>query len=99
MAAELLALGVRAGPGGRFLFTASHHAGRVDITLSDDCATEDAGLRRSQARTLAQRVALQGGSLEVMTRAGRGTTMTIRLTCPTVVPSAAAVPEPVHQLL
>jgi hypothetical protein len=92
MAAELLALGVRAGPGGRFLFTASRHAGRVDITLSDDCAAENAVLRRSQARTLAQHVALQGGSLEVITQPGQGTMMSIRLTCATDAPTGVAAP-------
>jgi hypothetical protein len=92
MAAELLALGVRAGPGGRFLFTASRHAGGVDIALSDDCAAEDAGLRRSQARTLAQHVAMQGGSLKVITQAGQGTTMTIRLACATDAPTGVAAP-------
>jgi hypothetical protein len=103
MAMELLALGVRAGPGGHFLFTASRQAGRVDITLSDDCAAENAGLRRTQARTLAQHVSLQGGSLEVITYPGQGTTMSIRLACemdaPTGVAAPAAISEQAAQLL
>lgn len=101
--AELLALGVNAGLSGRFLLTASRHAGRVEISLSDDCAAEDAGLRRSQARTLAQHVALQGGSLEVMSQPRLGTTMTIRLPSAADAPSgtatSAAMPEPAAQLL
>jgi hypothetical protein len=92
MAGELLALGVRTSAGGRFLFTASRHAGRVDISLSDDCATDNAGLRRSQARTLAQQVALQGGSLEIVNLPGQGTTMTIRLACAVEAPLRATPP-------
>lgn len=102
MAAELLALGVHARPDGRFLVTASRRAGRVAITLSDDCAVSDAGLRRSQARNLAQRVALQGGSLEVISQPRQGTTMTIRLACaadaPYDVTASPAIPEPAIQL-
>jgi hypothetical protein len=95
MVAELLALGVRAGAGGHFLFTASRHAGRVDISLSDDCPTDHDGLRRSQARTLEQQVALQGGSLEIVTQPGQGTTMTIRLASAAEMAPRAAAPTPV----
>ncbi len=104
LVSELLALGIQAVPGGRFLLTASHHAGRIDITLSDDGQADDAALRRGQCRNLEQRMALLGGSLEVATMARQGTSMTLRLAG--ALPGAAspervneAWPEAVHQLL
>ena len=94
MAAELLALSIHAVPGGRFLLTASQHGGHVEITLSDDGVSEDAGPRQSQARALAQRVALQGGSLEVVTLAGQGTSTTLRLAGAFTQPATPASETP-----
>lgn len=91
---DLLTLGIQAVPGGRFLFTASQHAGRIDITLSDDARTDDLALRRSQCRALEQRVAMLGGSLEVAIMDRQGTSMTLRLAGALNRPALATEPRP-----
>jgi glucose-6-phosphate-specific signal transduction histidine kinase len=105
LVSDLLNVGLHAVPGGRLLFTAYRHAGRIDITLSDDGMATDAALRLSQVRDLEQRVALLGGSLAVVTLARHGTTMTLRLagalnrTSAATEPATEAWPEAEPQLL
>jgi hypothetical protein len=63
--------------------TAVRSGSRIDIVLSDDQAVDGVSLRQSQARDLAQRVALHGGSLAIAAKPGLGTTMTLKLTAAT----------------
>jgi hypothetical protein len=75
---EFIPLALHAAAGGHMLLTAAR-CGRVDIALSDDQPAHDASVRRSQARGLAQRVAMYGGTLDIAVRANLGTTMTMKL--------------------
>ena len=86
---EFVSLGLHAAVGGHLLLTAAPSGGWVDIVLSDDQPAEDAALRQSQARRLAQRVAMYGGTLDVVPRPNLGTTMTLRLAAATERPAAA----------
>jgi hypothetical protein len=76
---EFITLALNAAAGRHMLLTAARSGGRVDITLSDDQPAPDASLRQSQARGLAHRVALYGGTLDIVVRASLGTTMTMKL--------------------
>ena len=77
---EFIPLGLHAAAGGNMLLTAARSGSRVDITLSDDQPADDASLRPSQARGLARRVAMYGGTLDIAVRPNLGTTMTMKLT-------------------
>lgn len=80
---DLIALGLHAAVGGHLLLTAVRSGSRIDIVLSDDQAVDGVSLRQSQARDLAQRVALHGGALAIVAKPGLGTTMTLKLTAAT----------------
>jgi hypothetical protein len=76
---EFVSLGLHAAAGGHMLLTAVRSGSRVDITLSDDLPADDVSQRQSQARELAQRIAMYGGTLDIAVRPNLGTTMTLKL--------------------
>lgn len=86
---ELVSLGLHAAAGGHLLLTAGRSGGRVEIMLSDDQPACGISLRQSQARGLAQRLALYGGALDVVARPDLGTSMTMKLIAAADQPAVA----------
>lgn len=77
--ADLVRTAIEQSPCGRVLLGAAKFAGRVQITVSDDGAAADRGLRISRLRTAERLAALHGATMEVDARAGQGTTVFLRL--------------------
>jgi hypothetical protein len=77
--------------GGRVLATASRHGGRVQITVSDDAEPLDRDVQEALLREAQQTLALQGGTLQVESRPGIGSTM--RLPEPGPVRAPVSSPE------
>jgi hypothetical protein len=71
-----------AAPGGQVLMTAMRQGGRIHITISDDGQAGDVAAREAALRDASRLVALQGGSLDIDSRAHEGTSVTIRLPIP-----------------
>ncbi|HEY0182320.1 MAG TPA: hypothetical protein VGC09_05875 [Rhodopila sp.] len=80
---ELLAAAVHGAPASRLLLTAAPHGDRVHVGITDDIPGADLAVRLGKVRSLIERVALRGGSLEVDVRPAEGTTMTLRLAAAT----------------
>jgi anti-sigma regulatory factor (Ser/Thr protein kinase) len=76
---ELLRKAVHHAPGGRVLLSATRLGGRVQIAVIDDGAGPDAAVQEAALREITQLVALQGGTVEVETHQGEGTTVLVRL--------------------
>jgi signal transduction histidine kinase len=74
---------IRATPGGQVLVTAVVNGGRLHIRIVDDGTGADQNSRESLAREASDLIALQGGSIMIEARRGRGTTVTMRLPLPT----------------
>ncbi len=79
---ELIANAVRHTPGGRVLLSAIELGGRVQIAVIDDGAGADAATQEAALREVAQLVALQGGTIDIDTWRGEGTTVIVRLPDP-----------------
>jgi anti-sigma regulatory factor (Ser/Thr protein kinase) len=76
---ELVGNAMRHAPGGRVLLSAIRLGGRVQIAVIDDGAGPEAAVQEAALREVAQLVALQGGTIDVETHAGEGTTVMVRL--------------------
>jgi hypothetical protein len=83
---ETLTQAIRRASGG-VLLCANWLGGRVHITVADDGDYVNSDILAAALRGVEQSVALQGGSLETKSIAGRGTLVTIRLPGP-------GMPEP-----
>jgi hypothetical protein len=76
---EMLGAVIHAAPASRVLLTAVLQGERVVISITDDQPNADLDVRRASVRSLMERVALRGGSLDIDVRPHEGTTMTLRL--------------------
>ena len=95
--ADLLQQAIEQSPCGRVLLGAGHVGGRVQITVSDEGAHADRGLRASRLRPAQRLAALQGATMDIDARKGQGTTVVLRL--PTDTPTRRssgqeAMPDP-----
>lgn len=75
---DMVAQAIDHAPCGRILLGARRAGGRVHITVSDD-GTADQTVRMSHLRTAERLAALQGATMRVVSRAGSGTTVIVRL--------------------
>ncbi|MGA3400885.1 MAG: HAMP domain-containing sensor histidine kinase [Acetobacteraceae bacterium] len=80
---ELVGNAMRHAPGGRVLLSAIRLGGRVQIAVIDDGDGPAAAVQEAALREMAQLVALQGGTIDVETHSGEGTTVVVRLPEPT----------------
>ncbi len=76
--AGLLRHAIAQAPGGRVLLTAARHGGRVQVAVVDDGAGSDPRAQQSSLRDSERLIALQGGTLEINSRPGEGTTVVAR---------------------
>lgn len=76
---DLVANAIRHCPCGRVLVGAERHGGRVQISVTDDGVGPTSEVQEGVLRTAAELVALQGGTFDVQSRPGAGTTVTVRL--------------------
>jgi len=74
--------GINAAPGGQVLVTAATFGSQLHIGITDDGQGTDQCLRETSMRQAEALIALQGGSIAVEARPGRGTTVTIRIPMP-----------------
>lgn len=65
-------------PTGRVLVAGSRHGGRVQLAVLDDGMGADPQLQASDLRAPERLMALQGGTLEITSRAGEGSTVLAR---------------------
>lgn len=65
-------------PGGKVLITGFHRGNWLQLAVADDGAGEDALTQQGDLRSIERTVALKGGTLEVKSRAGVGTTVISR---------------------
>lgn len=65
-------------PSGRVLVAGSRHGGRVQLAVLNDGMGADPRLQASDLRAPERLIALQGGTLEITSHAGEGTTMLAR---------------------
>ncbi len=77
----------------RLLVSASRHGGRVQICVTDDGAGTDRALQQSRLRDAERMIALQGGTIEVRTRSGAGTTVVLRMAEPVIGSAACRLPS------
>ena len=96
---EILHAAIGLAPGGAVLLSARRHGGRVQITVTDDGGGTDEATLTASLRLAEQAVALQGGTLEVRSRPGFGSQVTLRLpdfaqTSRPAAPRPAATPPP-----
>ncbi|WP_428484498.1 hypothetical protein [Rhodopila sp.] len=61
------------------LTTAVDRGAQIHISVTDDAAGADLAARSDGIRSLAERVAMHGGALDIDVRLGEGTTITLRL--------------------
>ena len=73
---------IHATQGGHVLITGRRVGSEMHILVMDDGTTADQSSRESLAREAEAVIALQGGSMAVEVRRGRGTAVTIRLPSP-----------------
>ena len=73
---------INAAPGGQVLVTAATLGRQLHIRITDDGPGTDQGVRETSMRQTEALIALQGGSIAVEARPGRGTTVTMRLPMP-----------------
>lgn len=76
---ELVNHAMRHAPGGRVLLSAIRLGGRVQIAVIDDGVGPAAPVQEAALREVAQLVALQGGTVDIETHPGEGTTVLVRL--------------------
>ena len=76
---DMLTNAVNAAPGSRLLVTASPHGERIYISMTDDRAGANLSVRQAGLRSLMERVAMRGATLDVYVRPTDGTSMTLRL--------------------
>jgi hypothetical protein len=97
---ETIGTAVRAAPGGQVLVSVRPLGGQMHILVTDDDGSADQNLRESLARGAGDLIALQGGTIAVDARPGRGTTVTLRL--PSWIGAATASvnnPVPIEQAI
>jgi signal transduction histidine kinase len=73
---------VRATPGGQVLITCIEDGGHLLIRVIDDGPTCDKFAREEQICAASSLIASQGGAIDVETKPGHGTAVTIRLPLP-----------------
>ena len=83
----------------KVLVSAMHRGGRVHIAVTDDGNGTSEGKQQAILRPVAEVAALQGGTLEIETWPGQGTTAAVRLPASVDVkrppePERRATPEP-----
>jgi signal transduction histidine kinase len=62
-------------PSGRVLVTCAHQAGRLRVAVADDGVGAESAAQEAALRATAEELALQGGALEITSRAGEGSTI------------------------
>ena len=62
-------------PTGRVLVTCAHQAGRLRVVVGDDGIGAETGAQEAALREISEELALQGGALEITSRAGEGSTV------------------------
>lgn len=62
-------------PSGRVLVTCAHQAGRLRLAVADDGIGAESAAQEAVLRATAEELALQGGALEITSRAGEGSTI------------------------
>jgi hypothetical protein len=87
---ELVGSAMHHAPCGRVLLSAIRLGGRVQIAVIDDGDGPAAAVQEAALRDMAQLVALQGGTIDVESRRGEGTTVLVRLPEPM---GTASTPE------
>lgn len=85
---EAMITAIAASPGGEVLVTATVLGPQIHIRVTDDGPGIDERVRQASLRAAGALIALQGGSILVETRPGRGTTVTIRLPLSTATDQA-----------
>ena len=76
---DVLGRAIAQSPGGKVMIAAMRHGGRIQIAVLDDGTGSDRVTQESRLRDSMQTVALLGGTFELNTHAGEGTTVVIRL--------------------
>jgi signal transduction histidine kinase len=84
---DLVANAIGHAPGGKVLLGGKRHGGRIQIAVLDDGNGPDRALQESTLRPTQRIVALQGGTLEIHSHAGRGTMVLLRLPEPPPAPA------------
>lgn len=79
---EMVLTAVRASACGQVVITAAAIGAQMNVRVTDDGRGADQKARESLARGAGELAALQGGSVAVEARPGRGTTVTLRLPLP-----------------
>jgi signal transduction histidine kinase len=79
MLRETIGTAIRAAPGGQVLISVRTLGTQTHIVVTDDGANADQKLRETLGRAAGELIALQGGTLAIEARAGRGTSVTLRL--------------------
>ncbi len=79
---DTISAAIHAAPGGQVLVAAVILGSQLHIRVTDDGAGVDQRLREAAMRQTQALIAMQGGSVAVEARPGRGTTVTIRLPLP-----------------
>ena len=62
-------------PSGRVLVTCAHQAGRLRVAVADDGIGAESAAQEAALRATGEELALQGGALEISSRAGEGSTV------------------------
>lgn len=89
---------INAAPGGQLLITTATLGSRLHIRVTDDGPGTDEQDRASSLRRTEASIVLQGGSVAVEARQGRGTSVTIRLPMPVSREREAGVSVPLPVL-
>jgi signal transduction histidine kinase len=87
---DTMLIAIGAAPGGQLLVTALMLGSQLHIRITDDGPGNDQQVREMSMRQTQALIALQGGSIAVEARPGRGTTVTIRLPVPAAVDQDAS---------
>ena len=90
---ELVGSAMHHAPCGRVLLSAIRLGGRVQIAVIDDGDGPAAAVQEAALRDMAQLVALQGGTIDVESRRGEGTTVLVRLPEPMGSANTREIPE------
>jgi K+-sensing histidine kinase KdpD len=88
---------VRATPGGKVLITCIHQEGNLVIRVIDDGPNCDQLAREAQICAAGSLIAIQGGAINVESRPGHGTAVTVRLPLPDECENAPATLWPAVQ--
>ncbi len=76
---DLVRRAIEQSPCGCVLLTAARIGSQVHVSVSDDASAADGAIRLTRLGDAERLVALQGGSMDINSRPGEGTTVTIRL--------------------